>query len=179
MSGLYGKVFTALGWKTEGQPPAGIKKYIIVVAPHTSNWDFLVGLGARSKFRFEPRYIAKKELFVGPFGWLFRKLGGYPVERKSRTNFVEQMVEIFDRAEEFILTITPEGTRKRNEHWKTGFFYIAQKANVPVVPVAFDYPTKRVIAGDPQKAEGDVEEFIKGLKKWFGVYKGRNPEQGI
>lgn len=152
---------------------------MLVVAPHTSNWDFMVGLGARAELKFNPKYIAKKELFFWPLGIILRKLGGYPVERSQSTDFVSEMAMLFDREKEFVLTITPEGTRSYNPNWKSGFFYIAKKANVPVVPVAFDYANKRVVMGAPRKAEGEVEDFIKDLKKWCYQFKGKRQNQGI
>ncbi len=168
-----------MGWTTEGSLPEKDKKYIIVVAPHTSNWDFMVGLWARSKLNFNPQYVAKEELFVWPIGWLFRKLGGYPVSRSHHANFVDSMVSIFEKEEEFILTITPEGTRSYQPKWKTGFFYIAQKANIPIIPVAFDYINKKVVAGPALYASGDVSAFILDMKRWFYPFKGRTPENGI
>lgn len=180
MRKFYAFVFDLLGWKIAGEKPAyHIKKYIIIVAPHTSNWDFLVGVGARAKLDFYPRYVAKKELFIGPLSWLFKRLGGYPVDRSSKKNLVDQMVDLFNKEDEFILTITPEGTRKHNPKWKTGFFFIAQKADVPIVPVAFDYANKQVVIGNLLKAEGDIDLFVKNIKNWYSQFTGKHPEQGI
>jgi 1-acyl-sn-glycerol-3-phosphate acyltransferase len=179
LKGLNGKIFSMLGWRISGVAPTDIKKYILVVAPHTSNWDFFIGLGARSVLKFNPQYVAKKELFVWPFGWLFRRLGGYPVSRNSRTHFVDHMVSLFETKANFILTITPEGTRKHNAKWKTGFFYIARKANIPIIPIAFDYSQKKVVVGKRMIAEGKAEDFILELKKWFVQYEGMNREQGV
>lgn len=176
---LYKFFFKLLGWKVEGQLPKEHKKYILIVAPHTSNWDFMVGLGARAVLEFDPKYAGKKELFVWPFGWLFRRLGGFPVERKESTNFVQTMAEIFRDKEEFILTITPEGTRSYSEKWKTGFYYIAKEAQVPILPVAFDYPTKTVVLGELVFADQNVEDVVDHLHDWYSQYKGKNPENGV
>jgi 1-acyl-sn-glycerol-3-phosphate acyltransferase len=176
---LYIFLFKLFGWKIEVKWPIPYKKYILIVAPHTSNWDFLIGLCSRAQLRFNPQYAAKKELFVWPVGWLFRKLGGYPVERDTRSNFVQSFVEVFNKEEAFILTLTPEGTRGYNENWKTGFYYIAKQANIPIVPVAFDYKTKRVVIHEPIWAEAPVEEMILDLKKWFSGFTGKNPENGV
>jgi 1-acyl-sn-glycerol-3-phosphate acyltransferase len=177
MSFLYRFFFTRLGWTIEGAWPKD-KKYIIVVAPHTSNWDFMVGLCVRSMTGLKSAYLAKKELFRFPLGPLFRSLGGVPVERSKNTNFVDTVAQIFIDNDSFVVAITPEGKRKYNPHWKTGFFYIAQKASVPMVPTAIDYPNKRVVIGPPMSVGGDVTTFVSELKSWFLPYKGKNPEWG-
>ena len=137
------------GWSVSGTMPK-LPKYLLVVAPHTSNWDFLVGLLYRAiTDDFNPKYVGKKELFVWPIGYLFRALGGYPVERSKNTNFVDTMVSVYNSNEEFITTITPEGTRKYNEKWKTGFYYIAKKANIPIVKIGFDSKRKSLKLMNP------------------------------
>jgi len=176
---IYAFIFKALGWTIDATWPIPYKKYILIVAPHTSNWDFLVGLGARAVLQFNPQYAAKKELFVWPIGWLFRKLGGYPVERSANTNFVQNFTEIFKNSEEFILTITPEGTRSYKENWKTGFYYLSQSANVPIVPVAFDYKAKRVVMHEPIFTDKPADETIQYLKNWYSQFEGKNPEWGV
>jgi 1-acyl-sn-glycerol-3-phosphate acyltransferase len=176
---FYAFCFNTLGWKVKGEWPIPQKKYLLIVAPHTSNWDFLIGIGARAVLNVNPRYAAKKELFVWPFGWLFRRLGGYPVERSANSNFVQNIVSVFNKKEAFILTITPEGTRSKNDNWKTGFYFIAKEANVPIVPIAFDYPTKTVVAHPPIWIEEPLEVLIPKLKKWFSQYEGKNREWGV
>jgi len=177
---IYAFLFKALGWSIDTTGwPIPYKKYILVVAPHTSNWDFLVGLGARAVLQFNPRYIGKKELFVWPIGWLFRKLGGYPVERKKNTNLVQSLTEIFNKEEAFILTMTPEGTRSYRDEWKTGFYYLAKSAQIPMVPVGFDYKTKRVVMHEPMFVDKPVDELILELKMWFSQFEGKNPEWGV
>ncbi len=175
---IYRFIFKLAGWRTVGSLPQ-YKKYIIIVAPHTSNWDFLLGLGSRAVYDFNPRYVGKKELFVWPLGGLFRKLGGYPVERKKNSNFVQSIVEIFNKEEEFILTITPEGTRSYNDNWKTGFYYIAKELDIPIIPVAFDYKNKQVIMGDVVRTTKEVEEVVSDLKVWYSQFEGKNPENGV
>ena len=176
---LYSFLFKALGWKIKVDWPVPYKKYLLVVAPHTSNWDFLVGVGARAVLNFNPRYAAKKELFVWPIGWLFKRLGGYPVERNINTNFVKNFVEVFNKEEDFILTLTPEGTRSYNDDWKTGFYYLAKAADIPIIPVAFDYPTKTVVMHEPIWANEPVDDLIKKLKRWHSQFKGKNASQGV
>jgi len=176
---LYKFFFTKLGWTIRGEWPKDLKKFIIVVAPHTSNWDFMIGLCVRSITNLESGFLGKKELFRFPFGWLFRKLGGHPVERSKSTNFVDAVTNIFNSEEQFVVAIAPEGTRKYSPNWKTGFFYISQKAQVPIVPVAIDYPSKSVIIDKPLNVEGDVSVFIDSLQSWFSNYTGKVPEFGV
>jgi 1-acyl-sn-glycerol-3-phosphate acyltransferase len=169
-----------LGWKIEGHTDNFPKKYLIVVAPHTSNWDFFIGLFTRGILRgFYPRYLAKKELFVSPIGYIFRWLGGYPVERTKNTNFVDSVVDIYQSREQFVTTITPEGTRSYSPNWKTGFYYIAQKADVPVMRVGFDYGNKKVILDTPKKINDNLEDTIMEYKKYFSQFKGKNAKDGV
>lgn len=167
------------GWRVVGPIPT-IPKYLIVVAPHTSNWDFLIGvLFRRYTEGFNPKYLAKKELFTWPIGYLFRALGGYPVERSKNTNFVDSLVEVYNREDKFVTTITPEGTRSYSKKWKTGFYYVAKKANIPLVRVAFDYGTMRVIFSDPYYISKGVEDTVDEFKQYFSQFKGKNPEDGV
>ena len=167
------------GWNVSGTMPK-LPKYLLVVAPHTSNWDFLVGLLYRAiTDDFNPKYVGKKELFVWPIGYLFRALGGYPVERSKNTNFVDTMVSVYNSNEEFITTITPEGTRKYNEKWKTGFYYIAKKANVPVVKIGFDFKKKIIEINEPEYITKGVDETIKAYKNYFKQFEGKNPKDGV
>lgn len=179
LSFLYRFFFFRLGWKVSGDWPADERKFIIVVAPHTSNWDFMIGLCVRSITKLKAGFLGKKELFRFPFGGLFRRLGGYPVERSKSTNFVETVANMFREKEDFIVAIAPEGTRKFNDDWKTGFFYIAKSAEIPIVPTAIDYSTKTVHIGDPVFVTGDVQESIQDLKVWFSGFKGKYPELGV
>ncbi|MBK6837618.1 MAG: lysophospholipid acyltransferase family protein [Bacteroidetes bacterium] len=174
MKFLYKFFFTRLGWKISGDVPRDLKKYIIVVAPHTSNWDFLVGLAVRSIMKFPSNYLGKKELFNPPFGWLFRKLGGYPVDRKGSHNLVDQVVEIFKREEQFIIAIAPEGTRKNVTKWKTGFYHIAVKAGIPIVMAAMDYSLKTVFFSPPFYPSGNMPEDVLFMETFFKDKKGRN-----
>ena len=115
---LYSFIFLdLLGWEIVGELPKE-RKYIIVVAPHTSNWDFLIGVMIRS---FDPKFVGKKELFIWPFGHFFRWMGGYPVDRSKHTNFVDSVIALFNEKEDFIITLTPEGTRSYSPDWKSGF----------------------------------------------------------
>lgn len=178
---LFGFIFHKVaGWKIEDHRPPGLDRYIIVVAPHTSNWDFPIGLFVRRLAKLgDVKYLAKKSLFKPPVGWLFRALGGYPVDRSGHRNQVDAVVDMFERGEITKITITPEGTRKYQPNWKTGFHHIARKANVPIILGGFDYLTKTVYISDVFPLTDDLEADIARMKDWFRPYKGRNPEDGI
>lgn len=167
------------GWRVVGPVPT-IPKYLIVVAPHTSNWDFLIGVLFR-KFTdgFDPKYVAKKDLFVWPIGFIFRGLGGFPVERSKNTNFVDSLVNVYNTEEKFATTITPEGMRKYNGKWKTGFYHVAKNANIPIVRIAFDYGSMQVIFSEPYTVTKGVDETIDEFKEYYSQYIGKNPEDGV
>lgn len=171
---------TLAGWRIQDDRPAGLDRYIVVVAPHTSNWDFFVGLCVRSLARMgDTKYLAKKSLFKPPFGWIFSALGGYPVDRSKHNNLVDAVVAMFDRGEIKSIALTPEGTRKYQPDWKTGFHRIAKGADVPIILVTFDYPQKLVILSAPFPLTNDPEADIVRMKDWFRPHKGRNPEDGV
>ncbi len=181
MKSVYQFFFDLAGWKVVGGKP-DIKKYVLILAPHTSNWDFFVGLAARSISGLQSQYLAKKSLFDIPLvGWVMCKLGGHPVDRKRKTNIVDQVVEHFNNHEEFVITITPEGTRSYNPHWKTGFYRIALKANVPIVMVTFDFENKEVRWADPvyPPQDANVKQEIENIKAHYRGVKGKYPENGI
>lgn len=165
--------FRLSGWKTQGRLPREIPKYIIAVAPHSSNWDFWVGLGARACLDFQSYYLGKKELFDSPFGWLFRKLGGIPVDRSRRTELVDQIAEEMNRHEQFVLTLAPEGTRKPTGKWKSGFYFIAFRTGVPIVFCAFDYPSKTVQIFEPFSPSGDLEKDAPLIAAYFADVHGK------
>ena len=166
--------FTKPGWKIEGDVPRNISKYIIIVAPHSSNWDFLVGLAVRSINQFQCNFLGKKELFAPPFGWLFKKLGGRAVDRSKSENLVEQVAEIFKSETSFVLAIAPEGTRKKVERWKTGFYHIAFRAGIPIVMAGIDYPSKTVSFAPPLFPTGNLLEDAKIMESFFRDKRGKN-----
>jgi len=156
-----------IGWKIIGTMPPDQKKFIIIAAPHTSNWDFLIGLCVRSLLGFESNFLGKKSLFQWPFGWLFRMLGGYPVDRSNKNNLVDQVVALFNSKEKFALALAPEGTRKAVSDWKTGFYYIAVQANVPIVRTKFDIKNKCVTIFPPYWPTGDISTDMVQIKEVF------------
>lgn len=172
-------ILDLLGWKILGVFPANAKKYVIAVAPHTSNWDFPLGLLVRSARRAKVVFIGKHTLFKFPWGFIFRWLGGYPVDRRKSTNFVDSVVKIFNEKDEFSVVISPEGTRKKVEKFKTGFYYIAKNAGIPIILCKFDWERKEVVFSEPLYTTSDVEKDFEKIYAYFKGIKGRNPHFGI
>jgi 1-acyl-sn-glycerol-3-phosphate acyltransferase len=171
--------FRLLGWKIVGSFPPELKKYVVAVAPHTSNWDFLVGIAARSILKMKnTKFLGKSSLFRPPFGWLFRSLGGYPVDRSHKHDMVEQVAALIKSKEQFILGIAPEGTRKKVDKFRTGFYYIAKAAEIPIIPVGFDFSRKEVVLGQPLYPS-DFDNDMVVLKQFYSGILGKNPEWGI
>lgn len=169
--------FRMTGWRVEGHLP-DISKYVLIGAPHTSNWDFVLFLGAIFRLKADARYMGKAELFRNPFvGWFFYWCGGVPVDRKKPTGLVEQMVEIFQKSNKFILTITPEGTRHYVSEWKMGFYHIAKSAGIPIVMAVVDGKQKAVRVGQVFHPTENMNEDIKAIKGFFSGVAGVNPKK--
>lgn len=163
-----------MGWKIEGSFDPTVKKAVIIVVPHTSWHDFYLGLFTRRLTKTPINYIAKKELFKWPFGWYFRWTGGVKLDRTPGQNKVEAIAEIFKKKDEFRLALSPEGTRKKVLNWKTGFYYIALKANVPIICVPFDYGKKIITINKPYYPKGDIDLDIEKLHDYFKGVVGKN-----
>ena len=173
-------IFYRMGWTIIGTVPTHLKKYVIAVAPHTSWWDFVIGILARSAMKIErTRFLGKSQLFVPPYGWFFKMLGGTPVDRSSPHDVVDQVVNIFNAHDEFILGLAPEGTRKKVDKLRTGFYYIAKKAGVPILPVGFDFEKKQIIIGEPRLTSDDFDRDIEALLSFYRPIKGKIPEFGL
>jgi 1-acyl-sn-glycerol-3-phosphate acyltransferase len=174
---LYFFIFcTLLGWKVEGTIAPEVKKCVLIAVPHTSWWDFFLGIFSRAILNIEINYLAKKELFVFPFHYFFRWTGGRPLNREKNENKVDSIAAIFLKNEVFRLAIAPEGTRKKVSQWKTGFYFIALKANVPIIPVSFDYQNKVVGYHPPFYPTGNIETDVAFLETYFIGVVGKNPE---
>ncbi len=171
--------FDFFGWRLVGAKP-DLNKYIVIVAPHTSNYDFFVGLAARSVSGLKSNFLAKKSLFDIPIvGWAMRSFGGFPVDRTKNTNLVDQVVDLYNQHDEFAITITPEGTRSYNPNWKTGFYRIALKTNIPIVMVSFDFEKKIVEYLQPFYPTGDLDADMEHIKSYYRTIKGKYPEKGV
>ena len=177
---FYLLMFKLFGWRTRGHFPKDIKKYVIAVAPHTSNWDFIVGLAGRSIFRIRrAMFLGKDSLFKPPFGWFFRWLGGHPVDRSKSHDMVHQVAQLFNTHDQFILAMAPEGTRKKVEKLRTGFYFIAKAAGVPIVPVGFDFKKKEIVVADPLYPTENFDSDMDKLLSFYRSITGKNPELGI
>lgn len=170
--------FKLMGWKIVGTINPSIKKCILMVMPHTSAHDFYLGIFTRGITEIEMNYVGKKELFRFPFGWYFKYMGGEPLDRSGGMNKVDAVAAIFDKKEIFRLAVAPEGTRKNINKIKTGFYYIALKANVPIITVAFDFGKKEVRLGQPLLPTNNLEADLNILKKNFIGVKGKISENG-
>lgn len=148
----------------------------MIVVPHTSWHDFYMGLLIRRLLGVEINYVAKKELFRPPFGWYFRWTGGIPLDRTPGQNKVQAISEIFEQRDCFRLAIAPEGTRKKVKDWKTGFYYIALHANVPLVMVALDYRKKEVRVSRPFCLSGERESDFSAIKKFYKRVQGKHAQ---
>ena len=165
-----------MGWKIEGSFDRSMKKAIVTVAPHTSWHDFYIGALARRILKMKINFVAKKELFRWPFGWYFRWMGGAPLDRTSGQNKVESIAAIFAERDKFLLAIAPEGTRKKVTTWKTGYYYIALKANVPIIRVALNYKEKTVAISQPFYPTGSLEEDTPKIRSFYEGVIGKIPE---
>ncbi|EAR15225.1 lysophospholipid acyltransferase family protein [Robiginitalea biformata] len=166
-----------LGWNLVGEFPQ-LDKYVVAVAPHTSNWDFFIGLLVRTLSGVRINYIGKKSLFRPPFGWFFRYTGGAPVDRRRNADTVRAIAALFRERAEFRLGLSPEGTRKPVPAWRTGFYYIAMEAGVPIVFAALDYGKKQVRLSEPFYPTGQYAQDLEIYHAFFRGVRGKNPENG-
>lgn len=163
------------GWGFEGTIP-NEPKFVMIVVPHTSNWDFIVGVEALFSIGFRISFLGKHTLFKWPLGLFMKWLGGVAVERSVSRDRVAETIAAFDSAESFILAVAPEGTRKPVKDWKSGFYHVAHGAHVPIVPVAFDYGRKVVRLYPPFWTTGDADGDIRRIKNQYAGVVARNPD---
>ncbi|SNY99475.1 1-acyl-sn-glycerol-3-phosphate acyltransferase [Flagellimonas pacifica] len=167
--------FKVLGWKLKGKFPDE-EKCVVIVVPHTHWLDFFLGLLVRKVVNKEINYIGKKSLFKPPFGWFFRWTGGAPIDRSKNSNTVESVAQIFKERKIFRFALAPEGTRKKVTALKTGFYHIAQKAEVPIVMVAFDFGKKEVKISEAFYPTDDIQKDFKEIRGFFKGVQGKVPE---
>lgn len=164
------------GWRLEGEVP-DLRKCVIIGAPHTSNWDFFFGLLYKMYYGLNIHFLMKEELFRFPYKYFFRSIGGIPVNRGKKNNLVETLYRRFSQREDFYLAITPEGTRNRVKEWKRGFYYIAAKANVPIVLAYMDYGRKVVGVGPVVYPGMSIEADMQEIKAFYATIQAKFPEQ--
>ena len=161
------------GWKLVGTLP-NVPKAVMIVAPHSSNWDGLWGFAAKIALNFEVRVLGKAQLFWWPLGPVLKKLGAIPLDRSSPQGTIGQAVRLIKRSERMWYVITPEGTRKRVEHWKNGFWKIARDAGVPIIPAYFDYPSKTIGLGELFWPTEDLQADMAAIRAWYRPWHGKN-----
>ena len=162
-------------WRVTGEFP-DLRKFVIIVAPHTSNWDFVVGLLCDLALDLDAVWLAKHTIFVGPFGSWLKSLGGIPVVRKASHNVVSQAAAEFARRDRMVLAVAPEGTRSKVESWKSGYWHIARAAGVPIVPVGFDFVRRAAVIGPLRFTTDSLEEDEASLKEFFNDITPKNPD---
>jgi 1-acyl-sn-glycerol-3-phosphate acyltransferase len=175
--GMIGKAvgqltLTLLGWRVEGDVPDH-PRMVAIVAPHTSNWDFPVGLATRYALRLDASWLGKHTLFRAPFGWIMRRWGGIPVDRSSAHDVVTQIIDAFNSRPTVFLVITPEGTRKQVDRWKTGFWHIAKGAGVPILPIVFDWGSRVVHILPAFMPRDNVDADVAELQAKYAGIRGR------
>ena len=176
LSALARLIYKLAGWHIEGGPP-NLPKFLTIGAPHTSNWDGIHMLLLSTGLGIRMYWLGKHTLFKPPLGILTRAANGIPVNRQSTKNAVEQVIETFNEREPFVLIIAPEGTRKKVDYWKTGFYYIALGAHVPIVLTFIDASRKRVGMGPAIMPSGDIEADFETFRAFYADKVGIHPEK--
>ncbi len=166
------------GFKLTGKISSFPPKVMFAVIPHTSNWDFPLGVLTRSVLGLNLKFIGKDSLFKWPHGFLFRWLGGIPVDRSKNNNYVDAVVDTINKYQNLSIAIAPEGTRKKVDKLKSGFYWIAHKANIPLILVKFDFGNKEVNFSEPFYTSGDYEKDLLFFNNHFKGVKGKNPSLG-
>lgn len=159
-------ILKLFGWKIVGDLPKD-KKYLIVFAPHTSNWDFIFGRCFGYQLNIYAKFLGKSQLFQFPFGWFFRWMGGIPVNRAKSNNLVTTTIDLFNNSEYLVLGIAPEGTRSWTNKWKLGFYHIAVGANIPIMLSFLDYEKKEAGIGLILHPSGKVEEDLQKIQSYY------------
>jgi len=168
--------FRLQGWQFQGElPPSG--RFILVCAPHTSNWDLIYLLAVMFMFRIKVSWLGKHTIFKKPFGGFMRWLGGIPVDRTSTHGVVDQIAEYFEQYDNLIIAVTPEGTRRKTDHWKSGFYHIAVQAQVPILLGFVDFAHKRAGTGFSFIPQGDLQADMDRIREFYQDMRGANPEQ--
>jgi 1-acyl-sn-glycerol-3-phosphate acyltransferase len=168
-------VLRALGWRFVGRFP-DLPKFVLAAAPHTSNWDFVVGMAALFAAGIRLSWMGKHTLFRPPFGAVMRWMGGLAVDRRAAHGIVDQTVAAFERSDQLAIGMTPEGTRARVDRWRTGFYNIATKASVPIVLGFIDYDRRRVGIGPTLQPSGDIEADFEIIRSFYAEVTARHPE---
>jgi 1-acyl-sn-glycerol-3-phosphate acyltransferase len=166
------------GWKVEGSLPPGVTKCVLIAAPHTSNWDLPYTLMVAFALRLNVYWMGKASIFKPPFSGVMRWLGGIPVQREQSNNLVAASAQaIVDFDGHLQLAVPPEGTRSKSRYWKTGFYYIAQTAQVPIVMAYMDYGQKRSGLGPVFQPTGDIDKDMAEIKAFYAPMQGKHTDR--
>jgi 1-acyl-sn-glycerol-3-phosphate acyltransferase len=166
-------ILTRIGWRFDGAMP-DLPKFVVIVAPHTSNWDFIIGLAAKWALGLDAHFWGKDTLFLPPLGWFMKANGGIAIDRSNSAKVVDTTVAAIQASERFVLALAPEGTRKRVTQWRSGFWHVAHSAQIPICCVAFDYPSKTVRMGPTTMAtEADPEAGITRIRTYYHGVQGK------
>jgi 1-acyl-sn-glycerol-3-phosphate acyltransferase len=168
-------ILKLVGWRVDVKLPEE-KKFVLIGAPHTSNWDLPLALLCFGSVKTGMNWVGKKQLFIGPMGYILRRMGGIPVDRAVRSGFIEQIAQQFACREEMILSLAPEGTRSKTEYWKTGFYYIALAAKVPICLAYADYENRTIGFGKMIQPTGDINKDFALIKDFYQPIKGKYPK---
>jgi 1-acyl-sn-glycerol-3-phosphate acyltransferase len=168
-------ILKIIRWRVDGSLPTDQKKYVLIVAPHTSNWDFFLFVLTVSVLGLQPSVLIKDTIFIGPLGWFLRYCGAIPVHRRQAGSLVTYISGIYEEREEFVLIITPEGTRSPNANWKRGFHHVARAAEVPILVVYVDSAVRTIGIEGLMEPSEDVDGDIQKLKTFFDGKKGLKP----
>jgi len=169
-------ILKLIGWKLDERVPE-TRRYVMIGYPHTSNWDFILGMLAKWGMGLPINWVAKHSMFWGPFKPMFIAMGGVPLNREKTTGFIQKNIELFAQREHFILGLMPEGTRSKTDHWKTGFYHIAHGANVPIALAYMDYKNKVIGVGDVMLTSGDIHADLETIKEFYKDKIGYKPEK--
>jgi len=169
-------ILRVIGWQAHSTIPA-LEKYVLIGAPHTTNWDFPLALLALSSLGMKFNWVGKHTLFWWPLRVFLEAIGGIPVNRSGGSAFLKQAIELYKERNKLILAIAPEGTRSRTSHWKSGFYVIARKANVPIVLGSMDYPTKQIKIGMALMPSGNIDDDFERIREFYRGTIGKYPDK--
>lgn len=175
MQSIAAYILRVFGWQADSGGPE-LDKYVLIGAPHTSNWDFPLTLLGLTSMGVRFNWVAKHTLFRWPFHYLFEAIGGIPVDRSAGTGFLKHAIELFEQRDRLVLAIAPEGTRSKSRYWKTGFYTIAVKAGVPVALGYIDYPKKRIGIGEIVTPTGDIQKDFEQIRAFYQDKVGKYPQ---
>ena len=169
-------VLSSIGWQVIGNIP-NEERLLIIAAPHTSNWDFILGISALFALNVNIKWLGKNSLFIPGIAWFFKWLGGIPVNRENPNLLIDYVVKTVEKEKGLIIGISPEGSRKKVDRWKSGFLRIAKQTDAKILFLSIDAPSKKLKIGEIFEPSGDSEKDIKFVMNYFKQYKGINPDQ--